>query len=263
MAERIIHRSGWFAMVTPTQQEMIDMLRAYLGPEWWRVPKRKWEDVWRLHRGNMNHVLGMRRFGLRKKQRGSLSGFSVKRAVQVPAGDEPILTDITNATSSVAPNPSRQQYRYFTDGEFEGDTDAGLESSIVYTKITTQTDDSNDHTNEWWPDQPDTDEGLNWDIRYDNVTDTLVSGVGTSVTHLLADNTGTNRTAGTWYLLDTVSDDSADGTHDGGIGYNRPNGSAKNPQVGLHTLTCDVDIRATGSGGPVASHSYDLDVEGT
>lgn len=253
---QIIHRPlRWWDMVTPSEQEMNEFLRAYVGADHWRVPSRRWQDLFMLNFGRLTES-----GRLKKYQRGmvQLVGKSVQTAVYA-GGVIPILTDITNATSSVAPTASRQQYAFDSDGGIEGDTDATTEATIVYVAITTQTDDANDHTNEWWPDQPDVNEGLNWDIRYLNESTPLNSGVY----HLLADNTGTNRATNTWFLLDTVSNDHVDASHDGGIGCNRPNGTAKTPNVGLDTLTVDIDIRATGSGGPVASMSFDLDVEGT
>jgi hypothetical protein len=198
----------------------------------------------------------MRRFKGPKLQRGSVSVTPFVNVIPT-GGVVPILSDIVNATSSVAPTPARQQYAYDTDGGMEADTDATNEASIIYVALTTQTDDANDHTSEWWPDQPDTSEGLNWDIRYLNFS----SDGG--ISHLFPDNLGVNRTTDVWYLLDTVSADHADATHDGGIGFNRTNGTAKNPNTGTNTLTVDVEIRATGSGVAVASHSYDLDCIGT
>ena len=254
----IVRPVRWWDFVSPQEEEMPDFLKVIA--QGWRTPKRHWEDLWRLRRGELNHVLGMRQAPkLRKRQLGII-GLGRMRALQA-SGDTPNLQDITNATSSVAPQSSRQQYAYDSDGSMRGDLDATSEASIAYADLTTLTDDANDHTNDWWPNQPDTNEGLNWDIRYQNEAD--VGPEPYTASHLLADNTGVNRTSGTWYLLDTVSNDHADATHDGGIGVNRGNGVAKTPDTGLSTMTVDVEIRATGSGSAVASHSYDLDVEGT
>jgi hypothetical protein len=255
-------RPGWFGMVSPREEEMPEFLKVIA--QGWRTPHRKWEDLWRLRRGELNHVLGMREFNGPRRQRGSLSGGSVHRTAPAAGGSTPNLQDITNDVSSVAPTPSRQQYAYDSDGSIEWDDAATTEGSIVYAELTTGTDDANDHTNDWWPDQPDTNEGLNWDIQYLNEVLQLISGTGTQIGHYLADNTGVNRTTATWYLLDTISNDHADATHDGGIGVNRPNGGGKGgDDVGVSTLDIDVEIRATGSGSAVASHSYALQVEGT
>lgn len=250
---------SWFDMVSPHPHEMPAFLRAYVGRgQEWRTPKRLWEDLWRLKRGDegLQMMLGKRQIKFIKNQRGFIAMTVV---YQEDTGTQPLLTNITNSTSQVAPTAARQQYAYDSDGSMEQDVDATSEASIVYADLTTQTDDANNHSSEWWPDQPDVNEGLNWDIRYLNE-----STIGTNFfTHLLADNTGTNRTTATWYLLDTVSNDHVNASHDGGIGCNRTNGTAKNPNTGTSTLTVDVEIRATGSGVAVASHSYDLDCVGT
>lgn len=262
----IIKPLRWWDMVSPTEEEMPDFLRAYMGKGMqFRTPKRMWEDLWMRKRGEMNHVIGMRKAGTIANFKGPKyqKGIICATAFGVAAdGTEPNLQNITNATSSISPAPSRQQYAYDSDGGIEGDTDAGTEATIVYVTITTQTDDTNNHTNDWWPDQPDTNEGLNWDIRYLNEALTG-STTGIVLMHLLADNTGVNRTSATWYLLDTISNDHVIASHDGGIGVNRNNGTTKDPAFGVTTLDVDVEIRATGSGSAVTSMHFDLDVEGT
>jgi hypothetical protein len=247
-------------MVTPSEQEMVGILRALYGPDWFRQPKRTWEELWKTRRGELNHILGMRQFQGPKRQRGSVGITVMPYGAQ---GEVPILSDIVNATSSTAPTPSRQSYAFDSDGAIVGDTDATIISSIVYTKITTQTDDANDHTSEWWPSQPDTNEGLNWDIRYLNAVGSLISGSGAIILHLFEDGGGVDRTTDVWYLLDTVSNDHADAGDNGAIGCNRTNGGGKSPTTGLSNLAVDVEIRATGSGSAVASMSFDLDVQGT
>lgn len=255
----LILRRGWFGMVTPSEPELLNMLRLLYGPNWFRIPKRKWEDLWRLRRGQLNAALGLRDFKGPKHQRGIIAATAAYQ--QAPAPSVPTLTDITHADSSVAPTPSRQQYAYDSDGGMRHHLNATTQASIVYTDLSTQTDDTNNHTSEWWPDQPDTNEGLNWDIRWLNFVNAGPELLTAS--HLFADNVGVNRTDGTWYLLDTVSNDHGDASHNGGIGCNRSNGTTKTPDTGLSTMTVDVEIRTTGSGSAVASHSYDLDVEGT
>lgn len=112
--------------------------------------------------------------------------------------------------------------------------------------MTTGTDDSNDHTNEWWPDHPDTDEGLNWDIRYTGTF--LASGTYNRFAAALVD-----RIENTWYLLDTVSDDSADGSNNGCFVVRK---IAKN--TGTSSYGVSIEIRATGSGSAVASQVINL-----
>ncbi len=244
----------WWDMVSPCEEDMPEFLK--LAGRGWRTPKRKWEDLWRLQRGQFNSVLGLRRFRGLKFQRGIV----IATAVYPLAANDPALTNIAHVITHTAPQAVRQQYAYDSDGGMRHDLDATIEGSITYTDLTTQTDDTNDHTNEWWPDQPDTNEGLNWDIRYLNFVDAGPRPLTAS--HLLADNTGTNRVSGTWYLLDTISNDHVDGSHDGGIGCNHSNGTEKNPSGGNSIMTVDVEIRVTGSGSAIASHSYDLDVNG-
>ena len=255
----------WWDWVSPQgEQEMIPFLRVYMGKgKQFRTPKRMWEDLWMRKRGDMNHVMGMRKavtitnFKGPKYQRGILHPIGFWAA----DGVIPNLQDIAHADSSTAPTPSRQQYAYDSNGSMQGDLSAQQETTIVYTDLTDLTDDPNDHTNDWWPDQPETNEGLNWEIRWRNVQD--VGPEPYTADHLLADNTGVDRNVDEWYNLDTVSNDHADATHDGGIGVNRQNGTIKTPDTGLSTMTVDVEIGTDGAETALTSHSYDLDVEGT
>lgn len=256
MSSQILRPFSWYDMLRPSEQELIGMLRLLYGPSWFRIPRRKWEELWIFRRGSLNASLDLRRFRGPKYQRGIIVGTAAYQGGT--ALTDVLLSDIAHLVAHVAPTAARQSYAYDSDGGMRHDLDATTFGSIVYSDLTTQTDDTNDHTSEWWKLQPDTNEGLNWDIRYLNE-----ATVGTIVTHLLADNTRTNRVSGTWYLLDTVSNDHADATDAGAVGCNRTNGTSKNPDVGLGTLTVDVEIRATGVGSAVANHSYDLDCEGT
>lgn len=247
---------SWWDMVSPREEEMPEFIKL-VGPGW-RTPTRRWEDLWRLRRGELNHVLGMRKFPtLRRLQRGSVSMFpSAVAAAGGAGGTEPDLTDIQNDHSSVAPSPSRSFIWYNSDGEirwYEGT------STPTYAALTTQTDDANDHTNEWWPDQPETNEGLNWDIRYTNDT----SGGSVTARYWLRTSVPADRTVDVWYLLDTVSNDAADAGVNGCLGVYRTNGIAKSPQTGVGTMIADIEIRATGTGSAVASHNTDQQVEGT
>jgi hypothetical protein len=244
---------------------MIPFLRAYMGKgKQFRTPKRMWEDLWRLKRGEMNHVLGQRcstrisNFKGPKYQKGMIV---IATAPGVPAagGSSVGMQNITNAVSSVAPTPSRQHYAWDSDGSVEYDDDCTTIASIVYVELTTGTDDSNDHTNDWWPDQPDVNEGLNWDIRYTSHTQ---GGAGGTF-HNFKTTAGTDRVEDTWYLLDTVSNDHADAAVAGSMGFNRANGTAKTPSTGTATLDTTIEIRATGSGSAVDSSVLDLQVQGT
>jgi len=252
-------RPGWFGMVSPREEEMPDFLKVIA--QGWRTPKRKWEDLWRLRRGDLNHVLGMRQHSGPKYQRGVIGATARRRVLGVAAGGTmPDLTDVDGLEQNSAPAQSRISLWYDSDGGLEWYQGTGGVGSVLYSPLTTQSADANDHTSEWWPDQPDVNEGLNWDIRYLNEE---LTGSG-GILHYFQDTVGpTHRVSGTWYLLDTVSNDAADATDEGSMGVNRSNGTAKSPNVGLATLDVDVEIRATGSGSAVASHHCDFTVEGT
>ena len=244
---------SWFDMVSPREEEMPEFLKLIdLG---WRTPKRKWEDLWRLRRGELNHVLGMRRYSLRRYQRGSLGVSSVKRSSL--AGTEPTLQDITHTQSSTSPTAARIQLAWDSDGDVEHYFGTEL-VNVVYSQLTTQSDDTNNHTNDWWPDKPSVNEGLNWDIRYTNLT----TG-GTGGTRFYFNDGTVNRTEDTWYLLDTVSNDHGDGNRNGAIVLNRQNGTAKMPNTGTATTDVDVEIRDTGSGSALATSTLDLACVGT
>ena len=244
-------------MVTPSEQEMLAVLRVLYGPDWFRQPRRTWEQIWRERRGELNHILGMRRFKGPRYQRGSMSVFPSAVSAAV-AGTVPNLQDITHAHQEVAPQSSRIMLGWDSDGSIEHYF-GNVISNIVYSQLTTQSDDSNDHSNDWWPDQPETNEGLNWDIRFDNEVEGGVDGIY----HYLKDGGGVDRVSGTWYLLDTVSNNRADASNNGAIGINRLNGTAKSPSTGVATLDLDIEIRTTGTGSAVASQALDLEVEGT
>jgi hypothetical protein len=254
-------RPGWFGMVSPREEEMPEFLKVIA--QGWRTPKRKWEDLWRLRRGELNHVLGMRQFGSLKLQRGSVGARVQAAAAQQGAGPGtiPDVSDITNLFQQVAPAIARQSVWYESDGTIQWDEVSGGLASIVYAQLTTQTDDANNHTLEWWPDNPETNEGLNWDIRYTNLTE----GGTPTATHYFEDpaDSGLDRDENVWYLLDTVSNDGGDATDDGAIGLNRNNGTAKSPSTGIADIVVDIQFRPTGSGGQIATHTVDLTVEGT
>ena len=60
---------SWWDMVSPHEEEMPDFLRAYMGKGMqFRTPKRRWEDLWMLKRGEMNSLVGVRRFNGPKYQ---------------------------------------------------------------------------------------------------------------------------------------------------------------------------------------------------
>lgn len=247
-------------MVTPREEEMPGFLRAYMGKGMqFRTPRRMWQDLWMRKRGDMNHILGMRKFGKIKAftgpkyQKGMIV---IATGVTSGATTEPNLQNVTHTNSQTAPTQARIFLAYDSDGSLRFDGDATTAATIAYADLTTQSDDSNTHTNDWWPDQPETNEGLNWDIQYNTTTHT---GVGT---HWLFYDGAANRTISTWYLLDTVSNDHADAIPDGAIGINRGNGTAKTPDTGSSDGQADVDIRATGSGSAIATHTTDFTVDG-
>lgn len=252
-------RPGWFGMVSPREEEMPDFLKVIA--QGFRTPKRKWENLWRLRRGELNHVLGMRQSPkLRKYQTGVIGHVAAAAAQQgVATGSAPNLQDVVDNYDAIAPAITRVSLYYDSDGAIMVDLAAQGAATIVYTKLTTDSDDANDHTNDWWPDQPDVNEGLNWDIRYTNNT----SGGTVTARHFFQTVVPADRIEDTWYLLDTVSNDAGDAIDEGALGVNRTNGTAKSPTTGVGDLTTDVEIRATGSGSAVASHNVSLEVEGT
>ena len=263
----IVKPLRWWDMVTPREEEMPGFLRAYMGKgKQFRTPKRIWQDLWMRKRGEMNHVMGMRKFGTIKNftgpkyQRGIIcaTAFGVAPA---GGGTDPSLLDISNHWHQTAPVQARQFYGYDSDGSMEWEETSTFANIVWGTELTTGTDDSNDHTNKWWPDQPETNEGLNWDIRYLN--EVLNGRGGTSGGMHLFKNAAVNRNSGQWYLLDTVSNDRVNGTQDGAIGHNRGNGTTKNPDSGHSNADVDVEIRVKDTGIAVASHSYVLDTGGS
>jgi hypothetical protein len=243
--------TSWWYAVSPRAEEMPDFLKVIA--QGWRTPKKKWEDLWRLRRGDVNHILGVRRFDLcrpKKYQRGMVAFVAV-----YPYATGPNTLDIAHEQSSVAPTSSRVHIRWNSDGYIEYYSGSAT-SGFSYTTLTTQTDDSNDHTLTWWPAQPETNEGLNWDLRYINDATT---GTPTKRWQFNTANS-TTRTESTWYLLDTVSNSADTDTRWGSWGVNRSNAG---PSTGTGTSNCDVEIRATGTGAAVTSQACDLTVTGT
>lgn len=251
----MIYVPSWWEQVSPQQGEIEQLLRAYIGKATgWRTPKRKWEDLWRLKRGELNHVLGQRRAFI--KQRGSVSAFPYGVLVPPTGATSPTMTDITHThPTSVAPTPARIQIAWDSDGAIRFDGDATTVATVAYATLTTQSDDANDHTGEWWPDQPDVNEGLNWDIR-------STSEVNPPSRRFWETGVGT-RAVDTWYLLDTVSNDHADASADGCIVCLHSGGTAKSPSPGTKLVDVDIEIRATGSGGAVATTTLDLESQTT
>jgi len=251
-------------MVSPQgEQEMIPFLRAYVGKGMqFRTPKRMWEDLWRLKRGEMNHVMGMRKFGKISNFKGPKFQRGIMHPIGfwAPSGTEPDLSDITDEYSVTSPASARISIAYDSDGTIVADLDAGLPGTITYAQLTTNSDDSNDHTNEWWPDAPSTNEGLNWDIRYTNLVE---GGSATGRWYFYDTGGAANRIEDTWYLLDTVSNDHADASVDGALGINRNNGGVKTPTYGSADNVMDVEIGVKDSSTATASHQVDITVTGT
>lgn len=252
---------SWWDMVSPREEEMPDFLRAYMGKGMqFRTPKRMWQDLWMRKRGELNHVLGMRKFGTirnftgPKRQRGILHPIGFWGG----GGTEPFHTDITHTESNVSPTRSRIHVWWNSDGEIRFYSGTGV--SPTYADLTTQSDDSNNHTGEWWPDEPETNEGLNWDIRFTNENN---SGVLTADWKFYDTGGAADRIVDTWYVLDTVSNDAGDSITHGSWGCNRNNGTEKNPNTGSGTLEADIEIRTTTSGSAIATNTTSLTVVGT
>lgn len=234
---------SWYEMVKPSAEEMIAFLRCYLGANWWRHPPKKWHDTYMRYRGQC---------GMAAYQRGfmRIPGFWSEPA----AGEtSPALSAITHSHTELTPTAARIHIAYDSDGRIEWDATTNP-TQIVYTELATETDDTNDHTGEWWPDSPDVNEGLNWDIRFTNET---IGGTGGNIQRF-RDNLAANRTVDIWYLLDTVSNDHADASANGSWGLLRANGTAKNPNFGTATVTVDIEIRVKDTGSQVATHFVDL-----
>jgi len=244
--------TSWYDMLRPRPGEPEDFLKKFIGAGWWRTPKRKKEELWLFKRPELNHVLGMRKFPtLRRLQRGSVSVYTFNYPYSAGGGgDAPALTDITNTYTTTAPTNASQQVRYHTNGYIDWDEAANF-ASIVYAQMTTDTDDANDHTYEWWDAAPSTGEGANYDIRYTGTTGTW--------TKIFYDTTGAaNRVVNTWYLISTVYADSGDGVADGCLRQHKPGGIPKSPNTGTKTGTIDVEIRLKDTGSALASHTVDL-----
>jgi len=258
----IIRPLRWWDWVSPQgEQEMIPFLRAYMGKgKQFRTPKRKWEDLWRLKRGDMNHVMGMRIGPTIKAFKGPKYQMGIICAAHFGVaagggGTEPNLQNITHSRSqALAGTQQRLIFAWDSDGSVVHDIGATTAVSVAYTELTTQTNDTNDHTNDWWPDQPETNEGLNWDIQYN---DESLGGTGGTVAYLQT-TAAANRTTATWYTLDTVSNDHGDGHQRGAICLIRANGNPKTPTSGTATLTVDIEIRTTTTGSAVTSNTLDL-----
>lgn len=244
-----MYANSWYDMVTPSQMEMTEFLRHYLGVNWWRMPPKRWHDIYMQHRG----LCGMKPY-----QRGFIQHLGFWK--EVAAGTNPNLQAITHTQTSVAPTPARIQMAYDSDGSIEHYFGVGL-ASVVYTDLTTQSDDTNDHTNDWWPDQPDVNEGLNWDIRTTN--ETIDETDGQADFYRFEDGVPTERSVDTWYLLDTVSNDHADASRAGALTVLHRGGGAKTPAPGSCTYTGTVEIRVTTSGAAVTSHVLTLDATTT
>lgn len=257
----IIQPIRWWDWVSPNgEQEMIPFLRTYMGKGMqFRTPKRMWEDLWRLKRGDMNHIMGMRKgptikaFNGPKYQRGIICAAGIHGGV----GTIPNIQNITHSRSQGASTTQqRLVFAWDSDGSVEKDIVATTAVSIVYTDLNNaQTDDGNNHTNDWWPDQPETNEGLNWDIQFNDDTHTHTGGAGVDL--LLRTSVPADRISGDWYLLDTVSNDHADGAVNGCLGLTRQNG-AKTAQTGTSTLVADIEIRTKETGSALTSNTVDL-----
>ena len=248
---RIIRPLRWWDMVSPQgEQEMIPFLRTYIGKATgWRTPKRKWQDLWMLNRGDMNHIMGMRKFGSisnyftgPKYQKGMIA---IAAAVYDGGGTEPELTDI-DYSKTAATGAQRVHVAYDSDGSIVWG-EGGVIGGLTYADLTTQ--DGGSHSTEWWPDKPETNEGLNWDIRYTNLTNSFDFHFRTTVT------TPADRAEDSWFVLDDVSNDYADATNQGALVITAV-GKGSSSDTGI----TDVEIRVTTSGSAIASHNVDTTV---
>lgn len=247
----IIKPLRWWDMVSPQgEQEMIPFLRAYMGKgKQFRTPKRIWEDLWRLKRGEMNHVMGMRKFGKLTNFKGPKYQAGILHPVGMwhsaaSGGTEPELTDIDYSKPSGS-GAQRIHVAYDSDGAIQWAT-GGIVGSATYADLTTQ--DGGSHSTEWWPDQPETNEGLNWDIQFTNVVNAMDFTFRTTVT------TPADRTVDVWYLLDDVSNDHADGTLGGALVTRMAGGKTTGSATG------EVDVEIGTDPTAIASHTVDITV---
>jgi len=248
----IIRPVRWWDMVSPQgEEEMIPFLRTYMGKgKQFRTPKRMWEDLWRRQRGSLNHVMGGRNFGKISNFRGPKyqQGILHPIGMWAPSGTGPDLSDIDHAYTGASGVAARVHLAYDSDGTIIWDT-ATTVGTVVYADLTTGTADSNDHTNEWWPDNPETNEGLNWDIGFTTVVNAYDFTFRTVATPIAS------RIVDTWYLLDDVSNDVVDGTLGGALVVRV---IAKNTGI-TSTGIVDVEIREKDTGDFLAKHTVDLD----
>ena len=240
--------ASWYNMCKPQPGEMETFLKRFKQPEFWRVPKIHWQQLWLENRGNMNGVLGRRVFRGPKFQRGMLGPIGFWH--DPPAvGAAPALTDITNTYTNVAPTNSHQHIRYHTDGYMQlGEGATAAAAHAAYVQITTTTDDANDHTDEWWDAQPSTAEGANYDIRY-----TATTGTWTKIFH---DGTA-DLVVNTWDLISAAYTDSLTAGN-GCLRLAKPGGTAKSPNPGTNAATADIEIRLASSGSALATQTVDM-----
>ena len=252
---RIMQPMRWWDMVSPREEEMPDFLRAYMGKgKQFRTPKRIWQDLWMRKRGEMNHILGMRKFGTikifngPKYQKGIICATAF--GVATAGGTSPALSTFSHTHTELAASASRIQLAWDSDGTLEHyfGTTVGL---VVWTQLTTQSDDGNNHTNEWWPDNPETNEGLNWDIRRTNPTNDAFS-------FHLQTSVPADRAVDDWFLLDDVSNDHADAAKEGCLSTRIGTKGS-----GTTNSTTDIEIRIKDTGNAVASHNVDFTVIST
>ena len=247
---------SWWDMVTPREEEMPGFLNTYIGKgKACRTPKRRWEDLWTQKRGEMNHIIGVRKFKTitnrkgPKYQRGIICAAAF--GVAAGGGTTPALTTITHDHIG-ASGAQRIHIVYFTDGDIRWEEGSITIANIVYAQLTTDSDDANDHTSEWWPDNPETNIGLSYEIQ-------LASDTGTNAfTHIFKTAAGANRNVAQWYNLDTVSDDSANASQNGSLGVS---------VIGKDPASVDsvgsVEIGLDGTSSSLASHTVDIFVSKT
>ena len=240
----------WTDLVKPNEEHMNWFLRRYVGADWWRTPMMTWRELFTRKRGQLNHIRPPMKskihvFNGPKYQRGMIV-MATQFGVAPPpvGGTNPAETDVRHTHTTTAPQNARQAIRWTDNGFLEWDAFGGALNNGTYAILTTQTDDTNDHTDEWWPDQAEANIGDSYEIQFTNVT--------TPFTFTLATLTA-NRNVDQWYNISDVYDDSVGNTSDGCMHLNRVGGTSKNPNPGTANGQVDMEIGENGTSTAISS----------